>query len=99
MTTIRGSTAILSGVFARRAIATNARLAVCGSVEVKESMATNIKPLILDETECQAILNEAAEQYCRLGTTGNFLHVLVSLAYSRGLDHEAAAVPNNGAPY
>lgn len=40
-----------------------------------------------DESECQTILNEAAEEYCRQGTTGNFLHVLIRLAYSKGKEN------------
>jgi hypothetical protein len=41
---------------------------------------------MLDETECRAILNEAAELFCQLGTTENFLHVLIGVAYGKGAE-------------
>jgi hypothetical protein len=49
-------------------------------------MAATKQPLTLDDSECRVNLNEAAEKYCQLGTTENFLHVLIRLAYSRGID-------------
>jgi hypothetical protein len=55
-------------------------------------MTTEIKPIILDESDCQAILNEAAEKYSYEGTTGNFLHILINLAYIKGQDSVSSAI-------
>lgn len=46
-------------------------------------------PLAVDDylpsaSKCQAILNEAAEIFSRRGTTENFLHILIRLAYRKG---------------
>lgn len=48
-------------------------------------MVTKTK-INLNESQCQAILNEAAEVYSQRGTTENFLHILIRLAYQKGFD-------------
>jgi len=40
----------------------------------------------LDDSQCRAILNEAGEEFTRRGTTENFLHLLINLAYRKGLE-------------
>jgi hypothetical protein len=50
------------------------------------AVAINEKP-ILDDSQCQAIINEAAQKFCKSGTTESFLNMLIRLAYEKGLNH------------